>query len=60
MWKNWLLSEENADKNYCITYYNAWENDDNDNAFIPLVYKLQDLESYREDDISENLKEISK
>ncbi|MBE5980353.1 MAG: hypothetical protein E7249_14635 [Paenibacillaceae bacterium] len=61
MWKNWLLSEENADKRFCITYYNAWENDDNDNAFIPLVYKLQDLEAYREeDDISENLKEISK
>ncbi|MBE5992614.1 MAG: hypothetical protein E7247_09505 [Paenibacillaceae bacterium] len=47
MWKNWLLSEENADKNYYITYYNAWENDDNDSAFIPLVYKLQDLVVYK-------------
>jgi hypothetical protein len=61
MWKNWLLSKENEDKKFRITYYNAWENDDNDNAFIPLVYKLQDLEAYRENDnIAENLKEISK
>jgi hypothetical protein len=61
MWKNWLLSENNANKNYRITYYNAWENDDNDNAFIPLAYKLQDLEEYRADDkINESLQEISK
>ncbi|GLB28133.1 hypothetical protein LAD12857_00560 [Lacrimispora amygdalina] len=60
MWKNWLLSEENADKNYYITYYNAWENDDNDSAFIPLVYKLQDLDVYKgNDDYVNNVEEIT-
>lgn len=46
MWKNWLLSEEQADKNYAVAYYNAWEEDDSENAFIPLVFKLQQLEIY--------------
>lgn len=60
MWKNWLLSEENADKNYYITYYNAWENDDNDSAFIPLVYKLQDLDVYKSNnDYVENVEKIT-
>lgn len=60
MWKNWLLSEENADKNYYITYYNAWENDDNDSAFIPLVYKIQDLEVYKGNyDYVKNIEKIT-
>lgn len=50
MWKNWLISEENSDKNYCTTYYNAWENDDIDNPFIPLVYKLQNMDVYGENE----------
>lgn len=50
MWKNWLGPSENKDKNYCTTYYNAWENDDCENAFIPLVYKLRDIEVYGKDD----------
>ena len=48
MWKNWLLSEENSHINYGVAYYNAWENDDCDNAFIPLVYKLQQMDVNKE------------
>lgn len=50
MWRNWLISNENFDKNYYVTYYNAWENDDCDNAFIPLVYKLQEMDASEEGD----------
>lgn len=48
IWKNWLLSEEQADKNYAVAYYNAWEEDDSENAFVPLIYRLQQLEIYSE------------
>ncbi|MBU3174516.1 KAP family P-loop NTPase fold protein [Clostridium estertheticum] len=57
MWRNWLISDENSDKNYYVTYYNAWENDDCDNAFIPLVYKLQEMDASEEGDkVLETLK----
>jgi predicted KAP-like P-loop ATPase len=61
MWKNWLISEENCDKEFAVAYYNAWENDDCDNAFIPLVYKLQQMDVYRENiTLIENMKQRSK
>ncbi|HYF81407.1 MAG TPA: P-loop NTPase fold protein [Clostridia bacterium] len=61
MWKNWLISEENSDKKYAVTYYNAWENDDSDNAFIPLVYKLQQMDVYKENiSLIDNVKQRSK
>lgn len=61
MWRNWLISEEYSDENYGVTYYNAWENDDCDNAFIPLVYKLQQIDVYRENiELLENIKFKSK
>ena len=44
MWNNWLLSSENSNSNYATIYYNAWENDDFENAFIPLVYALSQIE----------------
>ena len=50
MWKNWLLSKENADNNYAVAYYNAWKDDDNDNAFIPLAYALQQREIFGENE----------
>lgn len=50
MWKNWLISEENKEKNYGVVYYNAWENDDCENAFIPLVYEIQNINFYKEND----------
>lgn len=60
MWKNWLISKENTNKNYFVAYYNAWENDDFDDAFIPLIYKLQEMDVYKEDNILlENLKQRS-
>ena len=50
MWKNMLLSEEYKDKNYAVAFYNAWENDDSENAFIPLLYALKgiDAQSHKE------------
>lgn len=59
MWKNWLLSDENSTKNYAVTYYNAWENDDCENAFVPLIYKLQELDMYKKDTL-EGIKAGSK
>lgn len=57
MWKNWLISEENSGENYGVAYYNAWENDDCDNAFIPLVYKLQQMDVYKENiSLADNVK----
>lgn len=50
MWKNWLISDENKDKKYCTAYYNAWENDDCENAFIPLVYNLREMNVYEENE----------
>lgn len=61
MWKNWLISEENSDKNYCVTYYNAWENDDCDNSFIPFVYKLQEMDVYEKNiEFCEKVKDKTK
>lgn len=61
MWKNWLISKENSDKKYAVTYYNAWDNDDSDNAFIPLVYKLQQMDVYKENiSLLDNVKLRSK
>lgn len=61
MWRNWLLSEDNKDKNYYVSYYNAWENDDCDNAFIPLVYKLQQMDVHETSiEIKESLIEKGK
>ncbi len=57
MWRNWLLSKDNADKKYAITCYNAWKNDDNENAFIPLAYSLQKIEVFKENTV---LYEITK
>ncbi|MFA0815312.1 MAG: P-loop NTPase fold protein [Anaerofustis sp.] len=45
MWKNMLLSNEYEDKNYAVAFYNAWENDDSENAFIPLLYALKEIDS---------------
>ncbi|KJR46717.1 putative phage protein [Desulfosporosinus sp. I2] len=60
MWKNWLVAEENSNNNYFVSYYNAWENDDFDDAFIPLIYKLQEMDVYKEDNILlDNLKQRS-
>ena len=60
MWKNWLISEENFNKDYFVSYYNAWENDDFNDAFIPLIYKLQEMDVYKKDNILlENLKQRS-
>lgn len=50
MWKNLLLSSEYSNEKYAVVVYNAWENDDSDNAFIPLVYNLQNLSVYSEDE----------
>lgn len=61
MWKNWLLSEANGSKNYVVAYYNAWEEDDFDNAFIPLVYRLQKLDVYGGNEkLAKTIKEKSK
>lgn len=61
MWKNWLISNEQTKEKYYVTYYNAWENDDCDNAFIPLVYKLQEMDLYKDDNkMILNLKKRSK
>lgn len=61
MWKNWLLSNEQSDKKYAVAYYNAWENDDCENAFIPLVYRLRTLEVYGENiELAYTIKEKSK
>ena len=50
MWKNWLASDENKDKKYCTVYYNAWENDDCENAFIPLIYEFDKVYSDERND----------
>lgn len=57
MWRNWLLSNDNEEKNYAVAYYNAWESDDSKNAFIPLTYSLLDLKGKQTSDI---LKDKSK
>ncbi|MDF2984942.1 MAG: hypothetical protein K0R50_452, partial [Eubacterium sp.] len=42
MWRNWILTDY-ENKNYAVAYYNAWENDDFNSSFTPLVYSLQDI-----------------
>lgn len=61
MWKNWLVRDINFNQKYYVNYYNAWENDDCDNAFVPLVYKLQQMDLYEDNNkMILNLKERSK
>ena len=44
MWKNMLLKDnEYNNKNYVVAFYNAWENDDSENSFIPLLYALKGM-----------------
>ena len=57
MWRNWLLSEESSCPNYSVTYYNAWESDDCNNPFIPLVYTLREVEIYGDGQIQQRIKE---
>lgn len=61
MWKNWTISKENENGNYAVTYYNAWEEDDCENAFIPLLYSLQKLDVYGENEkLAKEIDEKSK
>jgi len=65
MWKNWLLSAENIDNNYYVTYYNAWEHDDCEHPFSSLAYHISELELCNEDnkfvsDVKEKAKNFLK
>ena len=48
MWKNLLKSQSGQEDipKLNVLYYNAWENDDWNNAFIPLVYRLRELDAF--------------
>lgn len=60
MWKNWILSDY-ENKNYATAYYNAWENDDFNNPFMPLIYSLKDLKINDSDEtVIRNFQERSK
>jgi hypothetical protein len=58
MWKNLLRDEagKNDIPKVNVLYYNAWENDDCDDAFLPLLYRLSELKVYGPDGNEEELK----
>lgn len=49
MWKKWILSSDEKPANYSVVSYNAWENDDQINAFLPLAYEIKNIEIYGDD-----------
>jgi len=61
MWRNWLTKQNDLNSNYAVTSFNAWEDDDYDNPFIPLTYSLRKIEICGDVDLNKkNIVESSK
>lgn len=43
LWKNSLLNSKFGKRNSAVVYYDAWKNDDFENAFLPFLYELTNV-----------------